>query len=823
MNKDFSRYKHIIDDFSGRVLNADFEVAFSAVAKNIPKTERFLLKMELKRLAAPCTRLIDLRGHVDGECRPFAHEGRTHFIDDIAEKVFAETFTRYNGYTFGVYEAVMNTENNFLVIYQKERNSVDVEKEPEANKVFEKQQYPAKFYSFGPYHNRVEERMNFAAPLQASFDDDTSIECTISDISVSGCKFRINGVIPIHVGQKTTLRFIGLENEFEFGRNNDFAYEVKNISIIDNLQVVGVERFFQQAPHQDSFTLFLKEFIQSNKRRYKINLDNTISALQSRAFEQYILPKSNELPIFMEKKEGTLVPRYALTCNNNHKVYQYWQDEKRYSTLYCLTSPERIARLKKRARPERQLLVFSFIHQSNGKSYFYTADNIQLADDEEFRAQFLAFAANKKSFAITQLSLLDVHPDRIESPLTLSDTLSKKNEYLNSPAPEEVKLKIANTPYIIVANDTEHSEAKKIYQSFSYEGINARKLKSFGHKRLSQPYSVDEVGINYRNQRQELRFKYKTPANIEFDNMKCQGVSRDFSTSGLKIELSETTALVKGNIVNISFPSLQKITSAFELNALPYEIIRVDHTKTVINLRVFVEKHQHIGRKFFKALIDKNRDKLTPDEYAMSSPGLAKALRNIYSSSATIPSLVVQTSGSRYKVEAVASGENTCKLMTAMHKLSDRSQYINLYPLIGHIDVLTRLTTSLKKIQHTDSAKSELLYIAINARADMVGEAVTTKMATELGSEKLKHVFIQQALEKGDFFCVMIKLSRAAEPDMSHLNPELSYIGSYAIHRGKQIEQEIWSVAGVAQVFDVTQEELFRYHLTRKNNVSQSI
>jgi len=62
-----------------------------------------------------------------------------------------------------------------------------------------------------------------------------------------------------------------------------------------------------------------------------------------------------------------------------------------------------------------------------------------------------------------------------------------------------------------------------------------------------------------------------------------------------------------------------------------------------------------------------------------------------------------------------------------------------------------------------------------------------------------------------------MKLSRAAGPDMNHLNPELSYISSYAIHRGKQIEQEIWSVAGIAQIFDITQEVIFRYRLMRKN------
>ena len=821
MNKDFSKYKKIINDFSGQVLNPNFEASFSTAAKNIPKTERFLLKMELKRLAASCTRLIDLRGHVDGECKPFVHEDRTHYLDDVAIKVFNDAFVLYSGYTFGVYEAVMSTENNFRVIYQREKSSASVSKNTEPDKVFEKSQYPAKFYSFGPYHNRSEERMNFAIPIQVFFDEKNSVECTSSDLSVNGCKFRINSVKPISVGQQISLRFTGLEGEFQFGSDNNFVYEIKNIAVVENLQLVGVKRVTPQTNPQDGFTQFLSGFIQGNKRRYKINLDNSISALQSRNFEQYILPKSNELAIFIEKKGKLLAPKYALTCNNNQNIFQYWKDEKRYSTLYCLTPPERIARLQKLAVSGKSLLVFSFIHKSQGKHYFYTADELQLAEDEGFRTQFLGFAAAKGNFSITQLSLLDVFPKRIESPLTLSEALPKKSQYLNAPASDEVKLQIANTPFIVVASNVTQSESTKAYQLLSYEGINTAKLKNFGHKRLSQPYSVDEVGINYRNQRQELRFKYKTPTDVEIDDVKWQGTSHDFSTAGLKVELNKATVLTKGDIVSISFPALQKITSAFQLKALPYEVIRVDSSKKVVNLRVFVEKHQHIGRKFFKALIDKNRDKLTPDEYAMTKPGLAKALRNIYSSSSMIPTLVVQTSGSRYKIETVACGESSGKLIAAMRKLSDSKQHINLYPLIGHPEILTRLTASLKKMQSVDNAKTELLYIAINHRTSSVEETVTTKMASELGSEKVKQMFIHQALKKGDFFCVMAKLSRAAEPDMGHLNPELSYIGSYAIHRGKQIEQEIWSVAGLAQIFDVTQEEVFRYQLTRKNNVSQ--
>lgn len=815
MNKDFSKYQKIIDEFSGQVLHNDFEARYNAAAKNIPQTERFLLKMELKRLAAPCTRLIDLRGHVDGECKAFEHENRTHFLDSIASRVFTEAFTNYSGYTFGVYEATMNTENNFRVIYQKEKSNISTSLQKDNTKVMEKSQYPAKFYSFGPYYNRSEERMNFAVSIRVTLENGKCFECASSDLSVNGCKFRVNGFQPIRIGQKITLRFSGLEEEFQFGNESDFSYEVKNVTTLDNLQLFGVKRIIEQKARPDGFTQFLVGFIQGNKRRYKINLDNTISALQSRSFEQYVLPKSNELPIFIEKNADVLTPRYALTCDNNQHIYQYWQDEQRYSTLYCLITPERITQLIKLAASGKSLLVFSFIHKSQGKSYVYTADEIQLNDDKEFMLQFLGFAASKDSFCVTQLSLLDVFPRRAESSLTLSNTLTKQNEYLNSPISDEVKLLLDKTPYIIVTSDFTQNEAVQAYKSLPYENINTVKLKNFGHKRLSKPYSVDEVGINYKNQRQELRFKYKTPAQVEIDKVKWQGNSLDFSMSGLKVELDKSTVLTKGDIVYVSFPSLQKITSAFDLTGLPYEIMRINSAKTIVNLRVFVEKHQHIGRKFFRALIEKNRDKLTPDEYAMSSPGLAKALRNIYSASSNIPSLIVQTSGSRYKTEVIASGEISGKLMSTLRELSDGNLSFNLYPILGRVELVTNLSARLKKMQQYDTASTEVLYIAINDSVDMVDKAVTIKLAAELGSEKLKQLFIHQALKKGKFFCVMLKQSRAADPDMDHLNPELSYISSYAIHRGKQIEQEIWSVAGVTQVFDVTKEVLFRYYLTR--------
>ncbi|MFT5756168.1 MAG: hypothetical protein ACI9LM_000880 [Alteromonadaceae bacterium] len=812
MIKDFSKYQHIVKQFRGRVLNTGFESKYAATVEGIPVTERFLLKMELKRLAGPCTRLIDLRGHVDGECRSFEHGERVHFLDDVAIRVFEESVAAYEDYTFGVYEAVTNTENNFRVIYQNEKLS---SAEPLLNdkpikKNLEKTQYPAQLFTFGPYFNRCEERMNFAILLRITLENNKVIESSSSEISVNGCKFRFNSIEEIAVGQVINIRFIGLEEEFKFSNEEGFNYKVCNILLVDNIQLVGVERVYDEDQQHCGFKQFLTGFIKSNKRRYKINLENSISAIQSRCFEQAVIPKINELPIFIEKNNGKLSPRYVLTGVNNKKLYHYWKNENNVSTLNNLITEDRIERLKAAMSLGKSLLVFSFIHKSHDKYYFYSADNAQLAEDESFMRDFLGFSANKSNFSVTSLSLLAFDQSKASLPLTISEPLSLKDEHLNVAIPDIVNEALSHIDCIVVANEITYKALVDDCKQLFTDNIEITKLKNFGHKRSATPLVIDEIGVNYKNHRKELRFKYTTQVIMECDGVTSQGESNDFSESGLQLTLNKAMGLSQGQIVHLSFPNLQKITTAFALKKLPYEVVNISQSKKTICFRIFVEQHRHIGRTFFKLLIDKNKEKLTPDEYSMMSPDLAKALRNIYSSSMTIPSLVIQTSGRRYKVEAIVIGREHGKFLPHMRQLSDRTQFYNLYPLLGNLQMNTLLTARLKKMSTQAAPATDILYIAINPDIELVDKSVTTVFASEFENNELKTLFIIKAQKRGYFFAIQVKISRTGEPDMDYLSPELDYISFYAIHRGKQIEQDLWSIVGVVQLFDITQEVLLR-------------
>jgi len=827
MTKDFAKHQQIIARFRGLANKKDFDAKFNTITGNMVKTEKFLLKMELKRLATTCTRVIDLRGLVDGECQLFDYEGQSHFLDNTAIQVFNENTQAYGSYTFGVYEAVKDTKNNFRNIYQNEQSNIErsVNKNVSITKkshTVEKLQYPAKLYCFDNYPNRNEERMNFAIALTLTLPNHKQIQTTSVDISATGLKFRLINEKTLVIGECFNVFFTGFEQEFQFNKGELLTYQVQNTYRDSDTQLVGCHRI--EIPEKDNFIRFLSGYIQGNKRRYKINLTNSLSALQARYLEQFSLVKLNELPIFMQYSAGTTqeneqicMPRYALTTLNNQNIYQYWQNEKKHSTLDFLIDNERFSRLKVAKDQGKVLLVYSFIHQHQGNIFFYTFDDQQLQGDDEFFIKFLAFAASKESFAITQLDYHQVSAEQGYSPYTLSNALSKQQSYLTPPLSDEVKAILSELPYVVTATDLTQTSNIADYQVADFDGLDLTKVKLYGHKRASKKLTLDEISINYTIQRQEPRFKYQTPVQVECQALNWLGNSEDFSVSGLKVELEEASILSVGDIVHLSFPKLQKITSKFDLTQLPYKVVRLNKNKTIINLRVLVKEHRHIGRSFFKLLIDKNKNKLTPDEYAMLTPGLSSALRTVYAVNSTLPCAMIQSSGSRYKVEILAAGKSSAKtnsgLLADMRRLSDRSSYYNLYPLLGSLHVNQLFDQHLKKILPTDKSMSDILYIGIRDEVDQIDKAVTVKLASDLDSPELKNFFIKRSLKQGKFYCIQLNLSRSDTPQMEHLNPELSYISAYAIHRGKQIEQEIMSVAGLLQLIDITQETLFRYRL----------
>ena len=70
--------------------------------------------------------------------------------------------------------------------------------------------------------------------------------------------------------------------------------------------------------------------------------------------------------------------------------------------------------------------------------------------------------------------------------------------------------------------------------------------------------------------------------------------------------------------------------------------------------------------------------------------------------------------------------------------------------------------------------------------------------------------FVEAAKNKSDFFALRINLSRYGNPSFNSITKELHYISDYAPHKAQQLEKELFSLMGIGELIDITEEMLVR-------------
>ncbi|MGL5201709.1 MAG: PilZ domain-containing protein, partial [Aeromonas veronii] len=90
----------------------------------------------------------------------------------------------------------------------------------------------------------------------------------------------------------------------------------------------------------------------------------------------------------------------------------------------------------------------------------------------------------------------------------------------------------------------------------------------------------------------------------------------------------------------------------------------------------------------------------------------------------------------------------------------------------------------------------------------------SSRLASSFANLKEKRQFIELAQQQGEFYSVLVGISRTGRPDTNFIANELDYIAKFAIHKARKLEEELWSVVGVGELTDTTQATLFRFGIT---------
>lgn len=813
---DLQDYIGVIDKMKQLINSTEFDQVFTMLTNDLPKSKQFLLKMELKRISQPCDYFIDLRGRVAGEVRPYVFRDKTYYMDDNAISIFEAGLKQYGNYTVGLYEEVMNTDNNYRVMHRKETEQRIQEALATASQQSDEEQdnfftpdMPVsyvKVITFSQYPVRQEERMHYGIDIDIDYQG-VHFAATTSDLSVSGCRVKVAKDKTANTGEQVKVQFKALSQEYVLEQGEGVPYQILEIENGEKHDYWRLQRL--NTEEDEKLTQFLKKFIDMHKRRYKVNLNSTLDAVLTKGYEQFYIPRLNTLPVFFSVEDNRAIPKCALITDANRACWQYFQDEHHQSVLISILSGKRLKQLARMAADEKSTILYSFTHIAKGKIYFYSATKDELAESATLRELFLGFGTTKHSWRIFHCTLLRTSAANSAALPSIPEAQNKQENQFSA----QVDNFIQHFRYIIGLTDITSETVTEHYKHYIFDQQQLSQLSGFANHKLQHYPLCEAIPVKYVNLRAESRYLYKTAVVIDAVTQAgiVTGFSRDFSPKGLQVETYLPVSLKKGDIVQLALPELQRISNKYNLKALPYEVMAVSKSGTILNLKADETDDLHIGKQFFQQLIQNNRHKLVQAEESAKYPGLATALRNMYVKALNSFVFYLNRKGIRCELNVVARG----RVLHPLHKLlllfSPAPDKLNMELLLKNHNANLQFANQLKQMRRLEKAKEYELFIRLGKPDESGITEVQSHYDYEFESEQLKYAFIKDALEHGVLFCFRIFLSRVGRPDTDHIAKELNYISVYAIHKAKILEDELWSVAGMGEVVDISSEIAFRY------------
>lgn len=785
---DKEHYLELIEQLKPIVNEPEFADIFAQLTADEDGPTKLQLKMELRRLVTPCNRSIDMRSEVIHDCVPVPHNGRIHYLDQRALVIFENGLSLYQGvFTQDTYEQIQRLLS---------QSDADSAVPGAANIAASHSHIHVPAFKLAGYAQRNEERMNFVSEVKVIPLEGSEFEASTTDLSVQGMRIKVPSKLAVNLtpGAEVSLRFTGLAQKFTIDQRLRIPYIVID-STRESDQVTYLKLRRKADFESESFDTFLLGFINGHKKRYKINLDNTLAALVAKGHEQFFMPRLNALPLFFKRVEQRMFTDMVLQTDNNKHIINSWLDENNQTVIGGLFTGRRLTAALKQPQEEKQLVIYSFSVTARGKVYFYSASAAEL-EQTGLRDAFISFGRSKDSWRVYQLSLTKADKSKLWLPLSVPDTAV--TNVMRPPSPRVMK-RLEGISHVGQLLDVT-SEATPELEAKSVKRQEAQRLKQFAHtQKLS--YKTQIVTLEFVNLRKESRFNYRTPAKFNWQGRNYYGVTVDFSVSGLQLEIEDTTSVGLDAELKLDLTELNRHRKHANLLNLNYQVVGRNEDGSILNLRAVGAQTEHPGARFFHSLIEKNREELRISREKNQLHGIELCLRNLCcASQMSLPMFVHRPRGQLTQIGQVGYSAHSGLIAKLLAQQATKAHHFDLSLLFNNQQWNDVLVAKLEHLQRDDSP----------AQAYLALDFIKQNKRIEISHQWLQASELSFAIEETPSTATAVRqilrfnLSRTGRPDMEFIQRELNYVANYASHKASDLEAMLWSVSGVIDVQDIT-------------------
>ncbi|TKB55403.1 PilZ domain-containing protein [Ferrimonas aestuarii] len=767
-------HSELIQQLTPLLQDENFDSLLDQSTSHLSDSDRFLVRMEMRRLNQNCQRRIDMSNQSE-RCDWVELDGLEHRITAEAEHTLRQQLELYGGrYTVGAYEALMDS------LKPEPEPELGADEEPEALRPFNMATLP-----MGYYIRRRETRHSFTSNVTLWQQDGAPVEGRTLDLSPRGVKLRCRTPWFPEPTKPIFVSYTDIAKEFTVPElKQGVSYEL----VEREERKDGAQFRLKRTDDDDKLDNTFERILSVSRLRTRPELNHLIKTARSRGYERQYLPRLASVPVAMSLKGGKLQPSMVLQTPTNSAQIDYWLDERGASQLSSALTDKRIARILKQPKESSHQLMYSFVHYHGDHKLFFSATLFELQQQELLNC-FLKHAAGKDEFRVHHLQMHSIgERDRqwaTHSPVNGRQSQALVNQQLNGVS-------------LLIHMESHRPERPEIYQAL-YSDQHVNQLRQFGQLRVSgaEPRAIP---CEQQELRREPRFALQTKVQIEVQGVEITGRTLDVSPRGLRVQLEESINIAPGSQLKLAFPDLQPLAGKLKLKNLDYQLVR--HQKgVVLHLKVSTEQN-HSGVVFLSHLLHQNRDKMTQVGSKMQHRQLFEGMKNLVLKRLYSLPVFIHKEGPKFVANLAG---NSLVPSSCYQSLVDMDG-LDLDAIFDHADIKQRYE-ELAKQKHDSPAwfGTLIVYWPQDREQRQVWE-----LSQFADSQQLRHK-MEQLYATGHLKVLSIQLDKAKRPDLDYLQAELAAISTHALHRAKELEQMLWQIEVVAEIRDITPEYLQQY------------
>ncbi|NQZ53552.1 MAG: PilZ domain-containing protein [Piscirickettsiaceae bacterium] len=722
------------------------------------QNQAFLRQLEQQRLNKSCTRIIDLRGRVVGECQAYDFGGLTHYLDDRAYLLAKQLLDRFNGrYTIGVNEALLKTIKS---LNAKVINNPPLSKPPSSS---------IQTITFDRLLQRKEPRIVFATPIEIRIAD-VLYHATTIDITTSAVRITLKRAFTLEEGDTVTVSFPEMLNESSSRLLSEISYTLLKVTHDDRRTSAILTRDRYDNPE---ITTWFDNWSKAHNSPENLDLEGELSNLASHYYLRLFCTTMNS-PLF-----------WLTSIPNEEPVRAFNLSPSAHTVLKPLRSSDQkidfsLLPIEYLVKEKRDCLIIIYQHDNVLKNIVIPRENKSLV------AQTLAWHSQQKNSHVLLMQAHSLMSNANDDDMDyLTDMLNDAiDEYMQS---SSNRLTFMTTLVTLsdITHACQHLPQKNIFDK--------AELLALSNTMIWSGIMPNPTPLRHYIERKYQRFFIKTEVSLQFDGQSFSVNTHEVSERGLSLRLPGKIDIPIGSRVQINFIRWQRQAKKTNLDAVPFTVKNVQfwQQSTHLGLERTIPACAESINKFFVTNMEHNKEQLRPDTDDLQTSQETKILAPLLVQQfASIPFYLGMNNDNTRGIQAIATSRSN----------NGQAYIALLQAMSGLVAQFSELTIKLS--DQAENSVSFGLYCYLD-------KTVTWQFTTdyELTNAAQKALFINRALvsEQYHFFqCTLSPIKSSWVEQEADLNQQLAQLRPHMPHKTTQLRKTLRRLFAIGELTDIT-------------------